>query len=108
MESYYIMKGSKKVDSFYLNELPIKHVHYLDKKVSEQFFEVDNLGFFERLIPLRMFPIRQNSAIFFKELSEAQDYLNHAKESIKNDERFCERIKNKLLKYIETFKIQSN
>ena len=105
MKTYYIMKGSKKVDSFYLNELPLKYIHYLDKKPKEQFFEVDKFGFFERLIPLKMFPVRQNSAIFFKELSEANDYINHAKESIKNDERFCERIKNELLKYIETFKI---
>ena len=105
MKTYHIIKGTKKVDSFYLNELPIKYVHYLDKKVSEQFFEVDNLGFFERLAPSRMFPTRQNSAIYFNELSEATDYIKRAKKSIKNDKRFCEKIKNELLKYIETFKI---
>jgi len=106
METYfYITKGSKKLDSFYLNEFPIKYVHYLNKKSNEQFFKVDDFGFFERLMPCRMFPIRENSAVIFKEIKEAQDYIDHAKESIKNDDRFCERIKNELLKYIETFKI---
>lgn len=105
MKTIYIYKGSKKVDSFYLNELPIKNVHYLDKKVSEQFFEVDNFGFFQRLVPSRMFPVRENSCIFFKTFEEAQQYINHAKESIENDERFSERIKNELIKYLNTFKI---
>jgi hypothetical protein len=108
MQTYYIIKGSKKVDSFYLNELPVKFVHCLNKNKKENDFEVDNLGFFQRLTPLKMFPIRQNSNIFFKEFTEAKNYIEYAKQSIKNDDRFCERIKTELLNYIETFKIITN
>lgn len=108
MQTYYIIKGTKKVDSFYLNDFPVKFVHYLNKNKKENYFKVDNLGFFQRLTPLKMFPVRQNSNIFFKEFTEAKNYIEYAKESIKNDERFCERIKTELLNYIETFKIITN
>jgi hypothetical protein len=108
METYYITKGTKKVDSFYLNEFPVKFVHQLNKNTKENKIEVDNLGFFQRLTPLKMFPIRKNSNIFFKEFSEAKNYIDYAKETIKKDERFCERIKTELLNYINTLQIIKN
>jgi hypothetical protein len=108
MQTYYIIKGSKKVYSFYLTEFPVKFVHYLNKNNKENDFKVDNLGFFQRLTPLKMFPIRQNSNIFFKEFTEAKNYIEYAKQSINNDDRFCKRIKTELLNYIETFKIITN
>ena len=108
METYYITKGSKKVDSFYLNEYPVKFINEINKNKSENKIEVDNLGFFQRLTPLKMFPIRQNSNIFFNEFSEAKNYIEYAKETIKNDERFCERIKTELLNYIDTLQITKN
>lgn len=108
MQTYYITKGTKKVDSFYLNEFPINFIHETKKTKKENKIHVDNLGFFQRLTPLKMFPIRNNSNIFFKEFTEAKNYIEYAKESIKNDNRFCERIKTELLNYIETFKITNN
>ena len=54
-QSFYIYKGSKKVDSFYLNELPIKF---------------NNDGTI-KVMPLRMFPQRVNSCIFFHTETEA-------------------------------------
>lgn len=108
METYYITKGTKKVDSFYLNEYPVKFINEINKNKSENKIEVDNLGFFKRLTPLKMFPIRKNSNIFFQEFSEAQNYIQYAKESIKNDDRFCEIIKSELLNYINTLQITKN
>lgn len=105
METYYIVKGTKKVDSFYLNEFPVKFVNEMNKNKNENKIEVDDLGFFKRLTPLKMFPIRQNSCIFFKELNEAINYIEYAKESIINDDRFCERIKTELINYINTLQI---
>ena len=105
---FYILKGNKKIDSFYLNELPINFIHETKKKKNELNFEVDNLGFFKRLTPKKMFPIRNNSNIFFNEINEAKNYINNAKESVLNDDRFCNRIKNELLNYIQTFKIIEN
>jgi hypothetical protein len=105
--TFYITKGSKKVDSFYLNELPINFIHETKKKKNELNFEVDNLGFFKRLAPQKMFPIRSNSNIFFKSVIEAKNYIDNAKKTILNDDRFCDRIKNELLNYTKTFKIIS-
>jgi len=55
-----------------------------------------------------MFPIRSNSNIFFKSVSEAKNYIDNANKTILNDNRFCDRIKNELLSYIKTFKIIEN
>ena len=107
MQKYYIYKGSKKLDSFYLNSLPIKRIHYSDKtiKVKEKDFKVDNLGFFQRVIYSQIFPIRKNSCICFNSESEAKDYINNAIIYIDTDDRFSLDVKIQLLHYLQSLKI---
>jgi hypothetical protein len=88
-QSFYIYKGSNKVDSFYLNELPIK-------------FNFDGT---EKVLPLRMFPQRKNSCIYFKTEKEALDYIAYALVSINNDDRFSSEVKKSLIKYLVSFKV---
>jgi len=101
----YIIKGSKKVDSFYLGEYPVNFIHETKKKKNELNFEVDDLGFFKRLAPQKMFPIRTNSNVYFNSIIEAKNYIENANKTILNDDRFCDRIKNELLNYIKNLKI---
>ena len=103
--NYYIYKGSRKVDSFYLNSFPFKYVHYLDKKINEKDLEVDDFGFLLRPKFSEMFPIRKNSCIYFQTETEAIEYLNNATESIKTDDRFNNKTKEQLLNYLRTFKV---
>jgi hypothetical protein len=105
MQTYYIYKGSKKLDSFHLNDYPIRRIHYTDKTVKEKDFKLDNLGFFERVIYNKIFPIRKNSCICFNSESEAKDYINHAIISINIDDRFSLDVKIQLLHYLQSLKI---
>ena len=102
---YYIYKGNKKVDSFYLNDYPFNSIHKLNKKPSEKNLEVDSLGYFERFTPSKMFPIRKNSCIWFATESEAINYINNAKLSILNDNRFSLINKDIIVKYLESFTV---
>ena len=105
MQRYYIYKGSRKVDSFHLNELPTKYVHYSDKTKKEMDYKVNDLGFFERVVYSQMFPIRKNSCISFRSETEAKDYINHAIGSINTDDRFSLDVKVKLLYYLQSLKV---
>ncbi len=89
--SFYIYKGKNKVDSFYLNELPIK----FDREGNE------------KVIPLKMFPQRKNSCILFYTENEALGYIANAILSIHNDERFSLEVKRLLISYVCSFKVLS-
>ena len=102
----YLYKGSKKVDSFYLNALPIKFVHYLNKTKKETDLQVDEFGFFQRVVYSEMFPIRLNSCIYFNSLEQAKDYINDAINSISLDERFNDDLKLLLIKYVNSFVVK--
>lgn len=102
---YYIYKGSKKVDSFYLNEFPIKFIHESNKTKKEVHLKVDEIGFFRRIYPSQMFPIRKNSCIFFTTLKEATDYIINSVSSIELDERFSLIEKEILISYLQSLKI---
>jgi hypothetical protein len=105
--SYYIFKGSKRVDSFYLNEMPIKFVHYLNKTKKEVDLEVDEFGFFQRVVYNRMFPIRLNSCIWFPTEKEGLDYISNAINSVSLDDRFSSSVKDSLVSYLGSFKVSS-
>ena len=106
-ETFYIVKGSKPVDSFYLNELPTKHVWYGDVKDKSLHKYKDHLNQVELPVPSKMFPIRKNSWMVFNSKKDAEDYLKHAEKSIKSDKRFKPHIKDSLLKYLKGMKIVS-
>ena len=108
--TYYIAKGNKFIDSPYLNELPIKYVYphqsecdmigrYKGKK------QLDKFGMYQKFIPSRMFPIRQNSWTCFSTHENAKDFIEYMQNEINKDERFSSEIKTEILKYINTFKI---
>lgn len=111
MNTYYIYKGTRKVDSFYLNELPIKFVHHLKatkteiKLIESKSITVDDFGFFRRITPSQMFPIRKNSCIFFNSLDSANEYIHKAIVSITYDDRFTFFEKEFLIKYLQSFTV---
>ena len=101
----HIYKGSKKVDSFYLNSLPIKFIHCSRKTDKDKDLVVDSLGFFERVVYSEMFPIRKNSCIYFNSKIEATNYINKAIDSVSNDERFSSYVRDCLLSYLSSFTV---
>lgn len=90
----HIYKGNKKVDSFYLNENPIKY--YFCKKDMEHKTKLNYLS---------MFPIRKNSCIWFPSESEAKEYIKSSITSIALDDRFDDDVKGRLIKYLESFTV---
>jgi len=106
---YTINKGSKKLDSFYLNDLDYKKIHYLnakEKEVNNQ--KKDNLNCICRVLPNRIFSKKQNMWCVYNSKKEAEETINDAIKSIRNDERYNDYIKNELIKYAKTLKIVEN
>ena len=106
MMDYTINKGSKKTDSFYLNDLGYKNIHYLDatkKEVKSQ--TKDKFNFVCRPLPNRVFSIKKNSWHIYHSIEEAKSMINHAINDIKNDERYNDYIKDELIKYAKSLKI---
>jgi hypothetical protein len=91
----YLYKGSKKVDSFYLNAFPLKQ-YYCKKECCIR----------EKVIFNQMFPIRLNSCIYFNSLEDAKDYIDDAINSIYLDERFNDDLKLLLIKYVSSFVVK--
>jgi len=108
--TYYIAKGSKFIDSPYLNELPVKHVYPRQSECDlvgryKGNKKIDKFGMYQKFVPSRMFPIRQNSWICFSSKEKAEEFIVYMVDEITKDERFSIEMKKEIIKYINTFKI---
>ena len=106
MEKYTINKGGKKLGNFYMDDLGYKNIHILDAtKIEIEGQELDKFNMVCRFTPGSVFAIRKNSCIIYENIKEAQKTINDVIASIKKDYRYNEYIKNKMIKYVQSFKI---
>lgn len=99
-KKYVVVKGNKRLSSVYTNALPTR-----DKFVGYNEPGADKFGMIDEAAPGKMFVFRENSWIVFPSIEEFEERVKGWKDSIRNDDRFDDKIKKALISHVDNFNL---
>lgn len=96
--STYIWKGQRKLSAFYQGDLPYSIKLDIVK---------DQRGLQEVKIftPYKNFAFRRNDWYCFENEQRAAEFLQHCRDEVTNDDRFCDDHKTRLIRFINSLQI---